>query len=452
MRLSVPPAICRKYGALAVFVIAVTWVLFDRPCFSQMPRHICSTQLEFPEGAFDFPDADSLESSSTEDAFDFPPVESESIKSLCDDVDWNPEVVFTCDKSVGGIGNIRNSILNCVRYAISAGGQLVVPNIILRNPADITHIRTGMTTTMDYMFDTEHFIESLRLSCPQLRLYRSASDIPEYYGVKDVGSLIPESLVTRIPKSGIEKPEQWRALFDKWLDKKFPYRSGQIIVELGRSYMQYPIYSDGEGFAMTFGGILKFRSDTRLLASAALLELADQHSLDFNVFNPILHNAFFGAHLRTEKDAKDTWSTPGQPYSRYSVQSKVYLEQAPRSNSSIIYVASGDLNEVAKFATDAKNINMTVVTKFDLLNARERAHLEKLAWDQQSLVDYLIMLKASDFAGVAHSSFAWSIALKRHLYAKEKKHLDGPQMLSDELSQIYGTPRGYPEYYLCSWP
>jgi hypothetical protein len=95
---------------------------------------------------------------------------------------------------------------------------------------------------------------------------------------------------------------------------------------------------------------------------------------------------------------------------------------------------------------------MSVTTKFDHLSGQDLEELKNLAWDQQALVDFLVMMKAADFAGIAHSSFAWNIALKRHQYAKKKDHLDGPQMLSDELSQMYGIPRGYPEYAACLWP
>lgn len=78
-----------------------------------------------------------------------------------------------------------------------------------------------------------------------------------------------------------------------------------------------------------------------------------------------------------------------------------------------------------------------MATKFDVLSATDAEALRELTLDQQALVDFLVVLKASDFAGIAHSSFAWNIALKRHLEARRtdsKLHLEGPQMLSDELS------------------
>ena len=305
------------------------------------------------------------------------------------------------------------------------------------------------------MFDVPHFTESMRLSCPQLHLYEKAEDIPNRPDQSHLVSLLPESIINHIPKTGLTRPEQWRPTFYAWLAQfESPYETR--VIELARSYLQYPIYSDGEDFALSFGSILKFRADTRVLATTTLRRLSQTFNLEFESqwHEPFLKNAFFGAHLRTEKDARDGWPAEDWEYSRYNVQSKFYLSQARDVKSSIIYVASGDASEASTFAHDAASINATITTKTLLLTGTDREQLEALAWDQQALIDFLVMLKATSFAGVGHSSFAWNIALKRHTFLKGngQDHLKGPQMLSDELSQVYGFPRGYPEYASCLWP
>ena len=443
----------RRYATLAVITLVAIWLWFALDRLYILPAHL--TWKSNPSQPPPIEQSAIEQSADVHDVFDFPPVDSESIKSICGEVQWNSSVVFTCDKSVGGVGNIRNSILNCVRYAISAGASLVIPSIVLRDASDITKIRTGETTELSYMFDTQHFLDSLRLSCPALQIHSSKAAIKDFVNTHDTIPLLPESLVKHVPSTGLPQPTEWRSQFYTWLEPYArPDPKGPIIVDLQRSYLQYPIYSDGEGFAHTFGSILKFRSDVRILASKTLQGLADTYSLTPDLTQDILPNTFFGAHLRTEKDAVEGWPAPDWVYSRYETQARIYLEQAPRSNSPVIYVASGDLSEVAKFAQNASTTpqNFAVTTKFDLLKGNDLKELKSLKWDQQGLVDYLVMLKASDFAGIGHSSFAWNIALKRHLFAKEKKHLDGPQMLSDELSQIYGLIRGYPEYAACLWP
>jgi hypothetical protein len=346
-----------------------------------------------------------------------------------------------------------------MRYAISAGASVVIPSIVVRNSSDISKIRTGEKTDLSYMFDVQHFLDSMRLSCPSMKIYPSINHVKNFEktSARNIISLIPESLVEEVPKTGLSNPSAWRGQFYTWLEQFSSTEvTGPMIVNLGRSYLTYPIYSDGESFAVTFGSILKFRSDIRVLATKTLQALSETHSLSLDLTKKIIPNAFFGAHLRTEKDAVEGWPAPDWLYSRYETQSRLYLAQVPRSNSSLIYVASGDLNEVAKFALDASNSpgNLTVTTKFNLLKEKDLEELQALKWDQQGLVDFLVMLKASDFAGIGHSSFAWNVALKRHEFVKQNDRERGPEiLLGDELNRIYGDMRSYePEYAACLWP
>ena len=62
----------------------------------------------------------------------------------------------------------------------------------------------------------------------------------------------------------------------------------------------------------------------------------------------------------------------------------------------------------------------------------------KLTKDQQEIVDYLVLMKGSDFAGIGHSSISWNVALRRHLYAPKGQFSIGSHAFQDELSHIYG--------------
>ncbi|KAL5345548.1 hypothetical protein ACLOAV_009298 [Pseudogymnoascus australis] len=398
------------------------------------------------------PQAAESNTTSFYDAFDFPPLDSEAIRGICADTQWNPALVFTCSESVGGIGNIRNSILNCVRFAISAGAALVEPTIVLRNDADSAEIRTGVKTDMGYMLDPAHFRESLRLSCPGMKVYDRVEDL-KGVAFHDPIALLPESLEEKVPSTGLAHPEKWRESFEAWLGQHVgPLPEGTVIINLQRSYLTYPIYSDGENFALTFGKLLKFRADTRILATKTLLTLAANASYSADLSQPILPDFFFGAHLRTEHDAQLGWPAEDWVYGRYETQAKFYFKQVLESGLERVYIASGDKEEVAKFTHEAAEKNITVLTKFDLLGADDAAQLEALSWDQQGMVDFLVMLRASQFAGVGHSSFAWNVALVRHVFAQKRDHLKGPQLLNDELSKIHGYPKQYPEYASCLWP
>lgn len=393
-------------------------------------------------------------------------VGQQAISAVCNQTAWNESLVFTCNESYGGIGNIRNSVLHCVRYAIQAGASLVLPRIVLRSAEDIGTIETGQTADFSYMFDTPHFFESLSLFCPQLKVHNTIEDVRNGLEEKEslTLSLKPGSLVEGgVPRTGIPEPSAWRGQFYAWLDMQITAAGSSTpnltVVNLQRSYMTYPIYSDGEAFAHTFASVLQFRNDTRALATKVLSFLVERFSLDVNLQDDILANAFFGVHLRTEADSKKAWESAGDYwfYSHYRNQVKVYLEQAPRSNPAAIYIASGDPAEIAHFAADAAKVpaphNYPVVSKDDLLAGEDLEALRALTFDQQALVDYLVLLKGSDFAGVAHSSFAWSIALKRHQFSKkEGDFLDAPEMLDDDLSKIYGTVKDFEDYPKVLWP
>jgi hypothetical protein len=393
------------------------------------------------------------------DIFDEPPADSHPFRDLCSKTEWNKDLILTCNGSGGGVGNLRNSILNCVRYAIAAGASMTLPKVILRNPANIADIWNRERTPFTYIFDQPHFVDSLALSCPQLQLYEDEHAIPNYNASTGVPSLslLPEKLDTLNPK-GLDHPLEWREYFYSWLANKTETHS-PTIVNLERSYLQYPIYSDPPEFAHDFGKILKFRSDARILATTVLKKLIYKYELEVDIRQPIWleSKSFFGAHLRTEQDSRQGWPWQLYEYSRYETQSGLYLTQAAHSNTSIIYLASGSPQDSAQFSSDAMSrYNLTVTTKHDLLSEPEsidhKKALDAMTFDQQALVDFLVLLKSKDFAGVGHSSFAWNIALWRHMFALQRDHLNGPQLMSDELSQVYGTVGQYEEYAACLWP
>jgi hypothetical protein len=467
MAIILPAGINKRYATLAVVTLSIfwLWIAFDRP-------YDISSNISWNpySGAIKPVYATTSNSTDpTEDVFDFPVLESEFLKEVCYETHWNKSLIFTCDESVGGIGSIRSSVLHCVRYAIAAGASLVLPSIVLRNSSDISNIRTGDRADFEYMFDLPYFLHSIRLSCPGLNIVEYKAKIKDFNSEYDAISLLPESVVNftnpihgqpkleKVPGTSFHDPITWRPDFYGWLRQFYiKDRKGPVVVDLGRSYLQYPIGSDGEGFALDFGSILKFRPDVRRLATQVVLGITGQYAQGTNLTADYYPSTFFGVHLRTEKDAREGWHARNSTLASFEVQSKIYLEQAMKSNTSVIYVATGDRSQAAKFAISVANnkntTNIPVVTKFDFLQGTGLAELEALTWDQQALVDFLVMLKASDFAGVGHSTFAWNIALKRHTFVKEQNHLNGPQMLSDSLSQIYGNVGGYREYAACLWP
>ncbi|KAK2624980.1 hypothetical protein QTJ16_005349 [Diplocarpon rosae] len=404
---------------------------------------------------------------------EFPaPIDYAPIREVCnrEPSQFRAGLLFSCEEQHGGVGMVRNQILKCLRYAIHAGAAVVVPSMSKRNPQDISDIETSNEVPLEYLFDRDAFITHLTEACPGMRLYNRAEDFPNYaQRAGEPLSLIGDQFEPAHPRTGLEHPQEWRGAFDDWLEERnaHPSSGAPVLVQIGQSYIEYPVHSDGDAFADEFGKILSFRPDTRALAARVLLALKQQFGLPIDPTRAISPGAFYGAHLRLEQDAVWAWDPAEWRFSRTKDQFEEQYQNIRKSRLEIVYVASGDRSVVAQFAQylrarlssepDGGLRNVTVVTKHDLLpqdGARRR--LDALTFDQQALVDFLIMFKASAFMGVAHSSFPWTVALRRHELSRYAAYANrGSDILEDEYSTIMGMRADYPyvdpfEYGL--WP
>ncbi|KAH7355238.1 hypothetical protein BKA65DRAFT_394876 [Rhexocercosporidium sp. MPI-PUGE-AT-0058] len=395
-------------------------------------------------------------------SIEFPsPIDYTPIHSVCTThlSNFRPGLLFSCEDQHGGVGMVRNQILKCIRYAMHGGGALVIPSMAKRNPKDISDIETSNDAPLEYLFDREIFIEHLTRACPGMRLYNHAKDFPSYENrAGQPLALVGDQFEPNHPRTGLSDPLSWRASFDSWLNDqgKVINPSEPIHVQIGQAYLEYPVHKDTLAFASEFGKILSFRSDARALAARVLLQMQQQFSLPIDPGKAINDNAFFGAHLRLEKDAVEAWSPEeGWTFSAMERQFEEVVKEVVRSGMRVVYVACGDQGIVERFdeylSKRLKEVgggerNITVVTKGTLLPPLDLARLEKMSFDQQALVDFLIMFKASFFIGVAHSSFPWTVALRRHelsMFREGYANL-GSDLLRDEFSVIMGMRSDYP--------
>jgi hypothetical protein len=51
------------------------------------------------------------------------PYDNSTLVALCNSREWIDGLIFKCETPEGGIADVRNMVLNCVRYAIEAGGM-----------------------------------------------------------------------------------------------------------------------------------------------------------------------------------------------------------------------------------------------------------------------------------------------------------------------------------------
>lgn len=449
----------RRYIVLGAIVVVTLWLWLATPN-QYHPAHVIWSV--YNDGQ------QTLGAVQKTDVFDFPPVKSQAIRDVCMSTKWNESLVFTCDNNHGGVGHVRNSILNCVRYAMAAGGSLVLPSIALREDDEMgeTHAspeqedmgeehshldrRHGYGRQgLEYMFDKTHFVESMRLSCPEMPLIRHMDET-----ITDRRrGLLPESLFENVPTSGLEHPEEWPARLETWIEETMGHSPQEepIIIDLEQSFLHYPTHSDGHGFAHSFGNILKFRPDVRRLATKVLHQMSDWYELDFNYSEPILKPSFFGAHLGTESPYLETRHTSDVLYSHFQAQASAYINQATSLHLKTMYVASGNVEEVHKLGLQAAEYNIGVTHKEDLLKGKDLDQLDTLRWDQRALVDYLVVLKAQEFGGVGHSPFSWQIAMTRHEAGNKEKGTLEREIYSDGLSTLYGVKYDYVESSFCMW-
>ncbi|CAD6504223.1 BgTH12-05957 [Blumeria graminis f. sp. triticale] len=395
------------------------------------------------------------------DVFNSLPVDSQAIRNICSASNWNSSLIFTCDNNRGGVANVRNSILNCVRLTIAAGGSLVLPQIYLRELNDGMGSNTDINRRgllkqqgMDYMFDLNHFSSSLRQSCPELLLIRHLDQKPD----QRRHWLQPENLFPNIPTSGFEHPEEWPRRLNDWLEINIPPPSTPdakepIVIDLGQSFLHYPTHSDGHAVAHIFGNILKFRADIRELATKALNTLVEWYELPVNISHAgILKPSFLGVHLNTNDPLLEERHRPDIQYSHYETQSQAYLKLSYDMNLPIIYVASGNIDDVQKFNDKAIGPSIAVTYKEHLLEEKDHQQLQRLTYDQRAMVDYLVLSKAEAFAGVGHSPFSWNVAMTREQLGAVMEGQLADDIWKDGMNTLFGVRPDYVESSACMWP
>jgi hypothetical protein len=325
--------------------------------------------------------------------------------------------------------------------------------MIARSETDLRALTTNTIVDLSHLFDYDHFIMSLKEGCPQMRIYNHRNDLYNLPSTAKPLELVPQDLSRDfVHETVLAHPSEWRKNFDEWVDSETTplFRNHPILVDLNTPLFQFPLSYDKSTFVQNFGRILRPRPDTTRLAATLLFELSRKFSVNLGPGEGITPRAFMGAHLRTDVDAIAAgW--PG-----YDTQATIYINQALSANLSTIYVTSGNPADVTKFRKQAALKSLNVTTKHDLLSGGELEELKRLTWDQQALVDYEVLLRSSTFGGIAESSFAWNIALRRNkLSWKESKEYlngEGGQTFEDGLSWLYGSPGGLTLCAYSMWP
>lgn len=262
------------------------------------------------------------------------------------------------------------------------------------------------------MFDAGFFTESLSSACPQITIIPNSTLLESSI---QKAELTPKELGNKFKVDRVmDFADEWRSLFDKWVpafNEPTP-----ILVSIRPSFFEWPILHDSPAFIATFGRILKFNSTLLDLAAVVLYALDKQHNLhiDPGQIGIPQQGKFYGAHLRTAPDAV------AASFATYEEQSRAYLSSAKKNKLSLIYLASGSPPDIERFTKTAAEKGVSVTTKLALLENNPEfvdalKMLQELTWDQQALIDYMILLRSSMFGGTWASSFSYNIVFRRHV-------------------------------------
>jgi len=377
--------------------------------------------------------------------------QNSTIFELCRSREWVEGLIIKCDATEGGVANVRNVVLNCLRYAIEAGATgFVSPEISV-----LTAAETQTPVHLSHFFDFEHFKSSLTSTCPQLRIYDHQNDLYDLPSTAKAVSIAPGSLHSGPLLHGtiLTNPGNWSTSFKAFLNTSRPDFSAQkpVLVNLGNPLLQFPLSYDDPRLISNFGRILRFRPDVRRVAAAVLYALSKKHDLKLDP-GRISEGKFYGAHLRTGNDAKVAGWTG------YEVQSANYLATAEHYKLPAIYLVSSSASSISAFTLAASNSSIGVETKTTLLGGAdgrgergfedEWKALGSMNWDVQLLIDYEVLLHSSIFGGIWESSFSWGVAMRRHIVAsgeggwkgigeKRKRSYDLEQKVEyDELARV----------------
>lgn len=407
------------------------------------------------------------------------------LERVCNEAKRVEGLVFVCDNNSGGLGNIRNYIQTCLRYALEAGATgITLPRIRQRDDTDLANIWTDYLP-FTYMFDEGHFRAAFGRHCPHIRIYDNATAIP---GVgekeREIELITPKDFGDREECHPWDQNRNFQRFGDRfraWLqigtDRPPPSANHTRTIRFHWGVLwDWQVWYDGPEFATTFGSVLRFNEQLLRLGNKVfenMREFACEQQRQQRVgggsgsggsATEKATGAFIGVHLRTESDAMDDWPTYLEQFDTFRRQA--ILEGSNKGGSEgqgendnnyfgAAYLATGDAAEAEKFVRAAATelSNMKVVGKRDLLEGEDLAELNSLTFDQQGIVDAVVLLASDFFVGTMPSSFSVYIAMKRHLrtgglYTRPWKvgATEG-----DGLSHMGGHYRKYWENWLFMW-
>lgn len=316
---------------------------------------------------------------------------------------------------------------------------------------------------VSYMFDEDHFFDTLAEDCPQLHIVDEDDSSHNIPPKNEIHVVEPKKLTPVVHNNVLVDPSLWRPAFDKHVEEIVaqnnlpePTKEHPIRMTFDDVAFAWPVRYDSDEFRSDFGLIARFPKHIRELSARALYNLYKKLDIHQSPTMPS-KGAFLGAHVRTEADAQiEAWSS-------FDTQAQYIRQQVEINQLGALYVATGTASDVDRLkdsladvrvrVNDTHTATPQVLQKWDILDEADIMILDELSWDQLALVDLDIMLRASQFVGIWESSWSWTIALKRHMWSEQDPYDYAAHSLTfqDEFSIIYGPVGAQPIIDPCMW-
>lgn len=166
------------------------------------------------------------------------------------------------------------------------------------------------------MFDREWFISQVRRVCPGMEIYQFEEGMEMVEAEEGVWRSKSRRLDENLGHTwdvGLKGLENWL----KGNEKRYGYGSGSeegpVLVNLERTLWDVDTRSlQLRGLRRNFGQLLKVAPVYRGMAALVTWRLVERFGLNVTSDDAVPKDAFYGAHLRTEDDAKNAGWLSGE--------------------------------------------------------------------------------------------------------------------------------------------
>ena len=316
------------------------------------------------------------------------------LTTLCASTNWRKNLYLNCTSvaknkygitvsSQMGATNLKAMIMSCVRFAIDAGMNMIIPKAPIRVESDPGQF--NQWTEITYLIDEDHLKKSLKTECPQLNLYDADLEI---------SNRLLKPGANYIPPPSVGKGE-YKSKIDEVL-KTNNIDPADVTVPT-------VIYDNEAMFGWKFNTEPAIRQSLRNAVKYQDRLL----SLGRRIAN-LIKGDYIGFHLRVEN---------GWEHDDYVSSTQYFVKTILRKFPTIknIYVAVGDINFENRFREDMHKQGFLVLSKWEIAfrNQDILNDLTSLTFDQRAVVEQEILERSYYFYGNGYSSLAYIIADNR---------------------------------------